>query len=141
MNIPKNQSKWQRAVIYIYGGVTQQEFTEAAIDRQRQACEQRAAELGVDIVKEYVHHGRNTGPKPQLTRMLAELKLKRVDVVIAYDHAQISLLLREYNATVAKIQAAGAELVVTTVPQFQYQEVYDRLALSAWRRTEAQRND
>jgi DNA invertase Pin-like site-specific DNA recombinase len=84
-----------------------------SIPAQRDACSRKAAQMGVEIIDEYVEPGRTAtsmDKRPAFQEMLARIKKQRdVDYVIVYklsrmnrnriDDALVLASLRKYNAT------------------------------------------
>lgn len=110
------------AVVYLFNSC----FDAGSIERQREACTERARELGATIVQEYVEYGplgRSINERPILQRMLEELTQRDIRYVIAYDHGQVSLTMHAYGSIVWKIEEAQAELVIASVPYSEYQQL------------------
>jgi site-specific DNA recombinase len=106
-----------RAVIYLRAAKARQD-TQSAIDAQRQACERRAADLGLTVVDEYIDYGsaHTFEQRPGLQMMLSDLKTRRdVRYVIACDHARIARNTYIYTQIVWAIEEAGARLEVANL--------------------------
>lgn len=94
-------------------------LSDLAIDSQRDACERRAEELGLDVVREYCDYGTSGGldQRPRLKELLSDLKhLRDVHWVIAYDHTRIARTVLEYTYALWDIQDASAELEIASFP-------------------------
>jgi DNA invertase Pin-like site-specific DNA recombinase len=113
----ERQDKPPTAVLYLREARSSKGYGLSAIDAQRHLCEQRANELGLTVVREYVDHGAayNIDRRPGLREMLGDLKLARdIDFVITYDPARISRDAVMYLYVVWAIQDAGAELEIAS---------------------------
>jgi DNA invertase Pin-like site-specific DNA recombinase len=116
----------RRAVIYLRVADRQQRGTGAAVATQRQACLQRAAELGMTWVHEYVDYDSGSLlERSGLQAMLGNLKARGdIEYVIAYDHARIARDAHIYIQIVWAIEEAGTRLEIahTIQPQQEFME-------------------
>ncbi|MCE7006606.1 recombinase family protein [Kibdelosporangium philippinense] len=98
--------------------------TDTEINMQRQACEHRASELGLEVVCEYVDYGRSGGldQRPRLKELLSDLKLRRdVQWVIAYDQQSVARTMLEYTYAIWDVQDSGAELEIASLPHVSHE--------------------
>jgi len=106
-------SQPRRAVCYIRVARTHEGST-AAVERQREACERKARELGVTDTDIYVDTGAGSriGRQPALRAMLDRLESDaHISCVITYDHARLSRNSEEYRQIIRALDAVGVRLV------------------------------
>ena len=115
---PIDQQRRKRAVLYLRVSTPSQVNTDydpegISIPAQRKACERKAAQMELDIVREYVEPGRSAtkmDQRPVFRSMLDDIKNERdVDYVIVYkfsrmnrnrvDDALVLMNLRKYGVT------------------------------------------
>jgi site-specific DNA recombinase len=84
-----------------------------SIPFQREACRKKAAEMGLIIVEEYVDagHSAKSTRRPDLQRMLSELRPKKVEWVIIHKIDRLARNRRDDYRINEAIQTAGACLV------------------------------
>src|SRR5690348_6420498 len=89
----------QRAVLYLRVSTVSQVTTDfdpegISIPAQRAACQRKAAQLGIEIVDEYVEPGRSGTEmkrRPAFQAMLKRIKSQRdVDAVIVYKLSRLN---------------------------------------------------
>jgi DNA invertase Pin-like site-specific DNA recombinase len=88
------------------------EGTGLAVERQREACRQLCAARGWTIVGEYVDNSvsATTGKRPQWTRLLADARHGRFDVIVAWAVDRLFRLIRDLDALLdAKVKAATVQ--------------------------------
>ena len=116
----KDGTEPRKAVIYLRVARDDKDRFARAIAAQRHACLRRVAELELQVVGEYADRGSGLSLKgrPNLTRLLAELKGLGARYVITYGHAQISRDLQLYASIMWSIRKAGARLEIASLPHF-----------------------
>jgi DNA invertase Pin-like site-specific DNA recombinase len=107
-----------RAVVYLrvnYDAVGNPDAAAAQVERQREICERYAASTGCTIVAEYLDTGRGVGleRRPELQRMLDEIRGGGIDCVIAADFARLTRNLADTRLIADTIEQAGARLVTS----------------------------
>jgi site-specific DNA recombinase len=115
MNKPTGSE--QRAILYLRAARRPQRERETTIEAQRYACERRASERGLEVVREYVDYGTGgwLDQGPGLRELLGDLKLRReADWVITYDYARMARTVLEHTYALWDIQAAGARLEIAS---------------------------
>jgi site-specific DNA recombinase len=107
-----------RAVIYLRVSTEEQAKVGGtaegySIPYQRRACTEKAEALGAVIVEEYPDLGESakSAHRPQLQRMLRELKKRNVNLVIVHKIDRLARNSRDDYEINAAIAAAGARLV------------------------------
>ena len=110
-----------RAVIYIRVSSSQQADKDYdpegfSIPAQRDACQRKAASLGLQVVDEFVDRGESgkTANRPGLQAMLARLEQGDVKAAVVHKIDRLSRSRADDVAIVMKIRAAGAQLVSAT---------------------------
>jgi DNA invertase Pin-like site-specific DNA recombinase len=109
----------QRAVIYLRVSTAEQAHGDGAsegysIPAQRDACTRRAADLGAQVVAEFVDRGESarSAARPELQRMLARLaEHKDVDYVIVHKIDRLARNRADDVAIQMGIEKAGARLI------------------------------
>ncbi len=119
---PQNDHR-KRAVLYLRVSSSGQVNTDydpegISLPAQRKAGERRAAELGADIVDEYLEPGRSATTveaRPRFQEMMARIKAKRdVDYVIVYARSRMHRNTIDAAITKRDLRAAGAVLISVT---------------------------
>jgi site-specific DNA recombinase len=86
-----------------------------SLPAQREACRRRAAELGADVIGEYVEAGRSgttVEGRPEFQKMMARIKAERdVDYVIVYARSRMHRNTIDAAITKRDLRSAGAVLV------------------------------
>lgn len=117
------QHERKRAVLYLrvssWGQVNTDYDPEGiSLPAQRKAYQQRAAELGADIVDEYIEPGRSATTvesRPVFREMMARIKAERdIDYVIVYARSRMHRNTIDAAITKRDLRAAGAVLVSVT---------------------------
>jgi hypothetical protein len=104
-----------QAVIYLRFATVDRTGNKVAAARQ--ACEQRAHELGAIIKAEYTDVGSGlTDEREQLQQLLADLTDASITYVIVPEHLTIARSMHVYARIVWKIEQAGARLMVASTP-------------------------
>ena len=109
----------KRAVVYLRVSTAKQahrngEAEGYSLPAQRQACAQRADNLGAVIVEEYIDAGNSarSADRPQLQAMLERLRSKRdIDYVIVHKVDRMARNVGDDVAINLTIRQAGAQLV------------------------------
>src|SRR3954470_19172837 len=113
----------KRAVLYLRVSSAGQVNTDydpegISLPAQRKAGEQRAAELGADVVSEYIEPGRSATTvqdRPKFQEMMARIKVERdIDYVIVYARSRMHRNSIDAAITKRDLRAAGAVLVSVT---------------------------
>ncbi len=114
------QTQRKRAVLYLRVSTRGQVDTDydpegISLPAQREAGKRRAAELGADIVDEYVEPGRSATTvegRPRFQEMMARIKAERdIDYVIVYARSRMHRNGIDAAITKRDLKAAGAVLV------------------------------
>ena len=111
----------RKAVLYLRVARDDHNRFARAIAAQRHACQRRAAELELEITREYVDHGSGLSlqQRPHLTELLDELKELGAGYVITYGHAQLSRDVKLYASILWAIRKAGARLEIASLLHFE----------------------
>jgi site-specific DNA recombinase len=113
----------KRAVLYLRVSSRGQVDTDydpegISLPAQRAVCERRAAELGAEIIAEYVEPGRTaktTDNRPEFQKMMARIKARQdVDYVIVYARSRMHRNAIDAAITKRDLRTAGAQLVSVT---------------------------
>ncbi len=112
-----------RVVIYLRVSTEEQakkggEAEGFSIPFQREVCLDKVRQLGGIFVEEYVDAGESakSADRPELQRMLKELKAKRIDFVIVHKIDRLARNRADDVAINAAIARAGAKLVSVAEP-------------------------
>ncbi|GAA4550035.1 recombinase family protein [Amycolatopsis samaneae] len=88
-----------------------------AITAQRHACQRRADELGLEVVREYVDYGSGLkADRPGLIKLLADLKAAPPNYVICFDHACLAQDVNLLARICWTIRTSGARLELAGLP-------------------------
>lgn len=120
MEMPEESTNPQlRAVTYMRVATSRQHEAERAIVAQQHVCEQRAFELGAEVVGEYVDRGfsANTLERPALRAMIEALQSDPCDYVIVCSHNEVARNAHVYVQVVWLIEEAGARLHIASLPR------------------------
>lgn len=123
----KQTTQKRRAVIYLRTAQAKAP-DDAAIARQRTACEELAQELGVEVVKVYADMGGSgvSAERPGLKHMLADLKERRhASYVLSLDTARISRNMALLQKIIGRLHACGVQ--VRTTRDSAFREVMETL--------------
>jgi site-specific DNA recombinase len=110
----------KRAVLYLRVSSRGQVETDydpegISIPAQRAKAEKTAAELGAEIIAEYVEPGRTAKTvdnRPEFQKMMARIKARRdVDYVIVYARSRMHRNTIDAAITKRDLRAAGAQLI------------------------------
>ncbi len=84
-----------------------------SIPYQRDACRQKARQLGLTVADEYIDagHSAKSANRPELQRMLRELRDRQIGYVIVHKIDRLARNTRDDHQINAAITAAGARLV------------------------------
>ena len=111
-------SRNDRAVIYLRVSTEEQARVGGtaegySIPYQRDACYKKAADLGLSVVEEYVDagHSAKSANRPDLQRLMRELKALGVGYVIVHKIDRLARNTRDDHLINDAIRAAGARLV------------------------------
>jgi DNA invertase Pin-like site-specific DNA recombinase len=111
----------QRALLYLrvssHSQLTDYGDDGLSIDGQREQCGRKAAELGAELVGEYIERAESakTDDRPALNRMLARIKEQRdIDYVILWKVDRFARNRRDDANMLFDIELAGATLVSAT---------------------------
>jgi site-specific DNA recombinase len=112
----------KRAVLYLRVSSRGQLETDydddgLSIAAQRERCEQKACELGAEIVGEYIERAQSakTNDRPELNAMLSRIKEQHdVDFVILWKVDRFARDRRDDANMLFEIELAGARLVSAT---------------------------
>jgi DNA invertase Pin-like site-specific DNA recombinase len=113
----------RRAVLYLRVSTPGQVKTDydpegISIPAQRVSCERKAAQMGIDVVGEYVEPGR-TGTsierRPALQEMLQRIREQRdVDYVIIYKLSRMNRSWEDSAMIIARLRRLSVQLVSAT---------------------------
>jgi site-specific DNA recombinase len=119
----KNDSQGKRAVLYLRVSSAGQVNTDydpegISIPAQRRRCVDKARELGVEIVDEYVEPGRSAtaiSKRPVFQAMMARIKNQRdVDYVIVYSTSRMNRNWMENGAVLLDLRNLGVSMISAT---------------------------
>ena len=122
---PETEQVPRRAVLYLRVSSPGQVRTDydpegLSIPAQRQACERKAAQLGVEIVREYVEPGFSAGSlvkRKRFRKMVEEVsELRDIDVVIVWSVARWARNQEDHWVARGLVRRAGAKLVAVKEP-------------------------
>lgn len=118
--MPPEETYSPQAVIYIRIA-REAGSAAAAVAAQRHACERRANELGLSVVREYVDYGSGLAieNRPELKALLNDLTRQSMGYVVAYGHAQIARDMQLYAKVSWAIHQAGARLEIASLPHME----------------------
>lgn len=118
--------KLKRAVLYLHAAQSSNpsaaDKQRSAIALQRQVCQRRADELGVEVVHEYADcgvSGRMSERQYELGQLLEDAKAGthgHIDYVITFDHARIARDAIVYTQVVWELERVGVELQIASIP-------------------------
>lgn len=89
----------------------------AAVDRQRDACLKLAEARGYDVVAEYVDNSvsaSSTKPRPAYTRMVADVRAGRVDVIVAWHVDRLTRKLTDLEDLIDLSAKTGLTIATVT---------------------------
>jgi DNA invertase Pin-like site-specific DNA recombinase len=114
----------QTAVFYLRSGGARVGDVLHGLARQRMACQQRANELNLQVLGEYVDHGGTAKPtdQPSLTKLLSDLATMKPDYVITSDHARVARKVSRYASIAWTIAKAGSRLEIASAPHYEVDE-------------------
>src|SRR4051812_19655944 len=114
---PASTVATKRAALYLrvssVGQVHRENDPEGySIPAQRDVCQLRAKSLGATVEHEYVDYAESarSADRPQLQRMLRELRERRIDLVVVYDVSRLARDELDAMTLLLAIQQAGARL-------------------------------
>lgn len=122
-NFPKDAPELKRAVLYLRVSSAGQVNTDydpegISIPAQRRKCVDKARELGVDIVDEYVEPGKSAtviSKRPVFQRMLKRIAAQRdVDYILVYSSSRMNRNWMENGAVILELRKLGVTLVSAT---------------------------
>jgi site-specific DNA recombinase len=119
MPMPGSMLSTKRAVIYLRVSTAKQAAKDTDVEgyslpAQRDACMRKAAELGAEVVDEYLDRGESakTTDRPEFQRMLTRIRLARdVDYVILDKIDRFARNRRDDANTLFELKSYGAQLV------------------------------
>lgn len=89
----------------------------AAVDRQREACLSLAETRGYEVVAEYVDNSVSASsakPRPAYTRMVADVKAGKVDVIVAWHVDRLTRKLTDLEDLIDLSAKAGLTIATVT---------------------------
>ncbi|MBE1500914.1 DNA invertase Pin-like site-specific DNA recombinase [Amycolatopsis lexingtonensis] len=119
----QNQSS-QTAVFYLRSGGVRVSDVLHGLARQRVACQQRANELNLQVLGEYVDHGGTAEPtdQPSLSKLLGDLATMKPNYVITFDHDRIARKVARYASIAWTIAKSGSRLEIASAPHYEADE-------------------
>lgn len=121
--VTSHEPRGRRAVLYLRVSSKKQVATDydpegISLPAQRQACERKVEQMGLEVVEEYVEPGRsgtNASGRPKFQEMLERIKrLRDVDYVIVYKLSRLHRNRYDEAFTMAELQRRGVTLVSAT---------------------------
>ncbi|MEU4517374.1 recombinase family protein [Amycolatopsis sp. NPDC024027] len=114
----------QTAVFYLRVGSGRAGDIFSVLARQRSVCQQRANELNLRVLGEYVDRGStaNLDDQPGLAKLLDNLATLTPDYVITFDHDRIARKVARYASIAWTIAKAGSRLEIASAPHYEVDE-------------------
>ncbi|MCT1608087.1 recombinase family protein, partial [Nesterenkonia massiliensis] len=107
-----------KAVIYLRVSTMRQatkggEAEGCSIPAQRAACHQKAKDLGLDVVEEFVDAGQSarSADRPELHAMLSRIKQGDISTLIVHKSDRLARSLEDHVAIVGSLKKKGVALV------------------------------